>query len=69
MRKNALTLDLRVTASRFRLFSIFSPRTGPNLARLNPERPGLTPDQQREKDAEFRKRKTEWKRRQGVRRI
>ncbi len=65
MRKNAVALDLRVAVSRFRLYSTVSLRASPNSPRLNPEERELTPDKQKEKDAEFRKRKTEWKRRQG----
>ena len=69
MRKNAVALDLRLAVASFRLYSTVSPRAVPNTPRLNPvpvERE-LTPDKQKDKDAEFRKRKTEWKRRQGVR--
>ena len=69
MRKNAFALDLRVAFSRFRLYSTVSPRAIPNSPPLNPKERELTPDQQKEKGAEFRKRKTEWKRRQGVRHV
>ncbi|KAH9070668.1 GTPase [Lactarius deliciosus] len=65
MRKNAVALDLRVVVSRFRLYSTVSSRASSNSPRLNPKDRELTPDEQEEKDAEFRKRKTEWKRRQG----
>jgi hypothetical protein len=66
MRKNAIVQDLRFI-SRFRLYSTVSPSTSPSPLRLNPEERESKLDKQKERDAEFRRRKTEWKRRQGVR--
>ena len=67
MRTNTGVLNLRLCISHSRLYSTVSSHANPSPLRLHPEERKLTPDKEKEKDAEFRKRKTEWKRRQGVR--
>ncbi len=60
-------LNLRAAASHLRLYSTFTLHAGSKISRLTPNENALTFNQQKERDDAFRKRKTEWKRRQGVR--
>ena len=54
-------------ASYLRLYSTFTSHAGSKSARLIANNKTVTLEQRKEREEAFRKRKTEWKRRQGVR--
>lgn len=60
-------LKIRAAASYLRLYSTFKSHAGSKSSRLIANNKTLSLEQQKERDEAFRKRKTEWKRRQGVR--
>jgi hypothetical protein len=62
----SLELNFRVVASRLRLYTTLTSNASQNSARLVADKHGQL-DEQEERDALLRKRKTEWKRRQRVR--
>jgi len=51
-----------------RLYSTRTAHAGSKSSRLTPDKNFLTLEQRKEREEAFRRRKTEWKRRQGVRR-
>ncbi|KAI0260086.1 GTP-binding protein Obg/CgtA [Gloeopeniophorella convolvens] len=66
MRGLPLVRSLRATVSRSRLYSTIAPsNTGSSPSRTTPAERELSLEEQQAKDALFRKRKTEWKRRQS----
>src|SRR6266851_6258043 len=62
-----LVLNFRVACSHLRLYSTFTAHANSNSGRLILDKHDIL-EEQKERDALLRKRKTEWKRRQGVRR-
>jgi len=56
-----------VAGSSFRLYSTRSSYAGSKPSQQVPNKQALTLEERKKKDDLFRKRKTEWKRRQGVR--
>lgn len=68
MRTISHVQNLRSLVSCLRHYSIATLHVDSNSSRSTPTKEDLTLEEQKERDARFRKRKTEWKRRQGVRR-
>ena len=62
-----LVLNFRVASSHLRLYSTLTSHANSNSGRLILDKHDVL-EEQKERDALLRKRKTEWKRRQGVRR-
>jgi hypothetical protein len=60
-------LNFRAAASYLRPYSTFTSHAGSKSSRLIANNKTLTLELRKEQDEAFRKRKTEWKRRQGVR--
>jgi hypothetical protein len=66
MQRVSLAPNFRVAGTRLRLYSTFNSNASSNPPRLIINEHSLL-EERKERDAFLRKRKTEWKRRQGVR--